>query len=155
MPRGASSSKYFNKVFELWGRKVKFVEYESEYGNSTERPSVKGKEGACADADSIIAKYKPFLVFGAGATGVFGECAGEQEARHVRRRRVLPGDVVPEVPPVPVGRRHGVRAHRVSERRVHRQAGREPSGEVGEGALKNKPRKIGIYVPNNDQYQPA
>ena len=71
-----SLRNYMNKLFELWGRKVKWVIYESQYGDSTAEAQSKGKEGACADATYIKNNLKPFGVY--GGSNVFAECAAER-----------------------------------------------------------------------------
>jgi hypothetical protein len=73
---------YFAKVFELWGRKVQYIDYLSKNGNSTDEALGQGQEGACADADDIISHYHPFMVVGTGKnggmTGVFAVCAAQR-----------------------------------------------------------------------------
>lgn len=142
---------YFNKIFELWGRKVKFIEYVSEFGNGTEEAQSRGKEGACADADSIIAKYKPFLVISGSAP--FGECAA------ARKLTVLgAGAYYPETwyrkhhPYIFAGvmeceRIAHLNAEYIGKRLAHRPA------KWAKQLEKNRPRVFGTYVPNNDQYQ--
>ena len=95
--------KYFNKSFELYGRTVKWVEYEAANGDSTEEAQSKGKEKACLDADEIVKSLNAFAVSGGSAP--FSECAAERGIDGLRRRRLLPRALLQEVPPVPLGRR--------------------------------------------------
>lgn len=78
----AQFRKYFEKIFELWGRKVQYIDYTSKNGNSTNEALGQDQNVACADADDIIAKYHPFMVVGTGknpgSTGVFAVCAGQR-----------------------------------------------------------------------------
>src|SRR5581483_9265309 len=72
---------YFNKMFETYGRKVTFIDYESKNGDSTQEAESMGREGACADATDIKTTYHPFMVIGGkngGTSSPFGECAAEQ-----------------------------------------------------------------------------
>ncbi len=75
--------KYFNKIFELWGRHVKYIDYVSKNGNSTDEALGKGSDVACSDADDIIAKHHPFMVVGtgknSGSTAVFAQCAAKRK----------------------------------------------------------------------------
>ena len=145
--------KYFNKVFELWGRQVKIIVYESEFGDSTEEALSKGKEGACADADSIMAKYKPFAVVGEGSTAVFGECAAE-------RKMFLPnsGAYYPETwyrkyhPYLWNGVMECERIAYQNAEYIGKRLAKRPA-KWAKQLQKDKPRVFGIWVPNNDQYQ--
>lgn len=145
--------KYFNKVFELWGRQVKMVVYESEYGNSTQEAQSRGKEGACADADSIIAKFKPFLVIGEGATAPFGECAAERKLNVYGAGAYYPETWYRKYHPylfsgvMECERIAYMNAEYLGKRLVGKPA------KWAKRAQKNKPRVFGTYVPNNDQYQ--
>ncbi len=145
--------KYFNKVFELWGRQVKMIVYESEFGNDTDEALSKGKEGACADADSIIAKYKPFAVVGEGATAVFGECAAERKIWMPSAGAYYPESWYRAHHPYLWGfvmeceRIAHQLAEYIGKRLAHRPAKWAKQRE------KNRPRVFGTWVPNNDQYQ--
>jgi hypothetical protein len=144
--------KYFNKVFELWGRKVRLVEYLSENGDSTQESLSQGKEGACADADAIIAKYKPYMVFGAGATGVFGECAAVKKLVTFDSGAYYPEWWYAKYHPylwagvMECTRISFQGAEWLGKRVVNRPA------KWARGAYKGLPRKLGIYVPDNDKY---
>lgn len=149
----AAFIKYFNRVFELWGRQVKMIVYESEFGDSTEEALSKGKEGACADADSIMAKYKPFAVVGEGSTAVFGECAAE-------RKMFLPnsGAYYPETwyrkyhPFLWNGIMECERIAYQNAEYIGKRLANRPA-KWAKRLEKDKPRVFGTWVPNNDQYQ--
>lgn len=144
--------KYFNKVFELWGRKVRMVEYLSENGDSTKEALSQGKEGACTDANAIISRFKPYVVFGAGATGVFGECAANKKLVTFGAGTYYPEWWYRQYHPyLWAGVMECTRiayqgAEWLGKRVVNRPA------KYARGVLKNLPRKIGIYVPDNDKY---
>lgn len=77
---------YFNKVYDLYGRKVQLVE-EHAVGNYTSELLNQGQSQACADADTIKNTLHafgeaglPYVIGdpnaqGAGGTGVFSVCA--------------------------------------------------------------------------------
>jgi hypothetical protein len=143
---------YFNKVSELWGRKVKLIEYLSEYGNSTDESLSKGKEGACADADSIKAKYKPFLIL--SGSSVFGECAAE------RKMTVLgAGAYYPETwyrkyhPYIWAGVMECERIAHMNAEYLGKRIVNRPAKWSKDLTLDKSKRVMGIYVPTNDQYQ--
>jgi hypothetical protein len=71
---------YFNKTFELYGRKLVIENFTS---NADELQEVqnKGREQACADATAIATERKPFAVIPGSQNlsyGPFSECAAER-----------------------------------------------------------------------------
>lgn len=58
---------YFGKMYDLYGRKIEFVMYNSRVSNGTDEAQGKNKEGACADATDIIQTVKGFMVLGYGS----------------------------------------------------------------------------------------
>ena len=143
---------YFNKVFELWGRKVKFIEYESEYGNSTDESLSKGKEGACADADSIIAKYKPFMVL--SGSSVFGECAAERKLNVYGAGAYYPETWYRKYNPyIFAGVMECERIAYFTAEYLGKRIINKPAKWSKDLTLDKSKRVMGIYVPNNDQYQ--
>ena len=74
--------KYFEQQFELYGRHIKWVDYESQHGNSTDEALGQGREGACLDATYIHDTLHAFAVVGGRNAGtvsaVFAECATER-----------------------------------------------------------------------------
>ncbi len=67
---------FYNKSYELYGRQVEFVRYESKFSNATTEALGGGREGACQDATLIADEMQAFGVTGGG--GVFAECAAEK-----------------------------------------------------------------------------
>ena len=55
---------YFNKVFELYGRQVQFVDFNSRTSNGIEEVQSRGQEGACADATDLAETEKVFARLG-------------------------------------------------------------------------------------------
>ncbi|MEX2395093.1 MAG: hypothetical protein WD826_11505, partial [Actinomycetota bacterium] len=76
-------TKYFEKVFELYGRKIEFVDFQSRVSNGVEEAQSRGEEGACADATDLAETHKVFAVVGYGSglteTQPFADCAAERK----------------------------------------------------------------------------
>ena len=73
---------WFGKVFELYGRQLEFVDFNSNVSNGVDEAQSRGKEGACADATEIAESIKAFAVVGYNPslieTHPFSECAVER-----------------------------------------------------------------------------
>lgn len=70
---------YFNKTYELYGRKVVFEDFHSSAGFSAELRN-EGREEACADATAIAEERKAFAVLPESlGFGPFSECAAEKK----------------------------------------------------------------------------
>jgi hypothetical protein len=143
---------YLNKVYELWGRKIKWVIYESQYGDSTAEAQSKGKEGACADATYIKNNLKPFGVY--GGSNVFAECAAERGLVTFWGGAYFPERWYDKYHPYVW--HTTMDCERIS-RQVAEYIGKRLANRPAKWAkgvtLKNKKRKFGTYVPNNDEYQ--
>ncbi len=142
---------YLNKLYEMWGRKVKWVIYESQYGDSTAEAQSKGKEGACADATHIKNTLKPFAVY--GGSNVFAECAAERGLVTFWGGAYFPERWYDKYHPYVWHTTMDCEriSRQVGEYIVKRLANRP--AKWAKGTLKNKNRKFGTYVPNNDEYQ--
>jgi len=151
--------KYLDTMFELYGRKIKWVDYESKYGNSTDEALSQGKEGACRDATYIKDTLHAFAVVGGKNTvGVlsapFSECAAE--------RKLLAFGAAPYYPETWYRAQHpyawgGVMecmriSYQLAEYIGKRLVGRKAKW-AGDALMKTKTRKFAIYVPDNDGYQ--
>jgi hypothetical protein len=147
---------WFNSVYDLYGRKVKHIRYESKNGDSTAEAQSQGKEGACLDADEVAKEIGAFAVGGrlAGGTGPFGECAAE--------RGVVVFQAGAYFPESWYRRYHPYLYHTLMEcERVSFQTaeyvGKRLAGEKATWALdplyQQQTRKFGTYVPDNDEYQ--
>ena len=149
--------KYFEKIFELWGRKVQYIDYISKNGNSTDESLGQGSDVACSDADDIIAKYHPFAVVGTGnnggATAVFAQCAAQRHLLTFGGGAYFPEWWFQKYHPyVWNGTMNCTmiayqNAEYVGKRLAHRNA------TWAKGLQKNKPRVFGLYVPTNVEYQ--
>jgi hypothetical protein len=150
--------KYFNKAFELYGRQVKLVTYESENGNSTNEAQAKGKEGACLDADKVSKELKAFGVIGrAGSTtAVFGECAAENG------RNLMAFDAAPYYPESWFKKYHPfmwggpMECERISyqlSEYLGKRLINKPAKWAGDAVTRTKTRYFGTYIPDNDGYQ--
>ena len=146
---------YMNKLYEMWGRKVKWVIYESQYGDSTAEAQSKGKEGACADATYIKNNLKPFGVYGgAGGSNVFAECAAERGMVTFWGGAYFPERWYDRYHPYVWHTTMDCEriSRQVAEYIAKRLANR-PAKWAKSATIKNMKRKFGTYVPNNDEYQ--
>src|SRR5207302_6237268 len=72
---------WFNKNYELYGRKVVITKYNGQ-GNSIDEAQNKGQEAACADATNLATTQRAFTGVLWGFTeesGVFTNCAVRQK----------------------------------------------------------------------------
>jgi hypothetical protein len=143
---------YFNKTYELYGRQVKYVEYESENGDSTAEAQSKGKEGACLDAEKIVKEFKAFGVD--GASQPFAECVAERKLVAFRGASYFPERLFQKHHPFIWNTT--MECERISLQTAEYMGKRlvnKPAKFAGDVALRAKPRKFGTYVPDNDGYQ--
>jgi hypothetical protein len=147
---------YFNKMFELYGRKVVLEKFGGQ-GNGTDEAQSKGQEAACADATAIATSVKAFgdIAYGFGyESGPFSDCAAQQKifvpfgAPYFPERDYIKWD-----PYIWGGVTECERiSHDVAEYMGKRLNGRNAKW-AGDSLLQQAPRKFGTYVPNNDDYQ--
>ena len=144
--------EYFNKSYELYGRKVKYVLYESKNGNSTEEAQSKGKQGACLDADEIVKEIKAFAVM--SGSHPFGECAAERKMPVFEAASYFPESFFRKY--------HPYLWNTVMEcERISYQLGEyigerlldKPAKWAGDAVMQKQTRYFGTYVPDNDGYQ--
>jgi hypothetical protein len=143
--------KYFNKVFELWGRQVKFVEWESQFGDETAEAQGRGKEGACADVNIIVNELKAFAVTDGGAA--FSECAAARKLMVIDAAAYYPETFYRKHHPYLWG---GVPECERIVRQMAEYYGKRLANKPAKhakGLEKDKVRKYGIYIPDNDAYQ--
>ncbi len=143
---------YFNKAYELYGRKVNYVKYESENGDSTAEAQSKGKEGACLDADKIVKEMKAFAV--AGSSQPFGDCAGERSLVVFGAAAYFPESYFAKYHPFLWNTTMECEriAHQTAEYMGKRLINK-PAKYAGDPVIRAKTRKFGTYVPDNDGYQ--
>lgn len=144
---------YFNKSFELYGRKVKWVVYTSQNGDSTAEAQSKGKEGACLDADHIAKELKAFGVLG-GAGWPFSECAAERKLMAFSAGAYYPERWYRKYHPYLWGTVMECEriSYQVAEYVGKRLLNREAKW-AGDAVTQKKMRKFGTYVPDNDGFQ--
>jgi hypothetical protein len=143
---------FFNKSYELYGRQLKYQEYTSENGNSTDEAQSKGKEGACLDADKIAKEIKAFAVM--GGSSPFGECAAERQMVVFAAGAYYPESWYK--------RYHPYLWENIMEcERIAYQTGEyigkrlmnRPAKWAGDITMRSKTRYFATYVPDNEGYQ--
>lgn len=143
---------YFNKTYELYGRKLKYVIYESENGNSTDEAQSKGKEGACLDAEKVAKEIKAFGVF--GGSSPFGECAAERQMMVYTAGAYFPETWYRKYHPYLWGTVMECEriSYQVSEY-IGKRLINKKAKWAGDAITQAKTRYFGTYVPDNDGYQ--
>lgn len=145
--------EYFNETYELYGRTVEFIEYESRFGDATQEALGGGREGACQDATYIAEELGAFAVTSRNtSSGPFSECAAE------RGLVVFDGGAYfsegffekwsPYVYNITMSCDR-ISVH-LAEYTVKRLAGK-PAAFAG-GELQGQTRRFGTYVPDNEEY---
>jgi hypothetical protein len=143
---------YFNKAFELYGRTVKWVDYESENGNSTDEAQSKGKEGACLDADYVVKEMKAFA--SSSGSSPYSECAGERKMVVFSAAAYYPESFFKKYHPYLWG--GAMECERISYQvgeYIGKRLGHNAAKWAGDAATRVKSRVYGTYVPDNDGYQ--
>ena len=71
---------HFDEMYETYGRKIEWIEYESEFGDSTLETQGRGREGACLDAEVVAEELDAFAVVGerSALSKPFSECAAQR-----------------------------------------------------------------------------
>lgn len=71
---------HFDETYETYGRTIEWIEYESEFGDSTLETQGRGREGACLDAEVIAEELDAFAVVGerTALSKPFSECAAQR-----------------------------------------------------------------------------
>jgi hypothetical protein len=148
---------YLNETYELYGRQVRWVRWESQFGNATDEVQSKGREGACLDADVIASELKAFAVVGerAGAvSGPFAECAAQRGLVVLNGAAYFPERFYRDLHPYVWAFTMECEriSYQVAEYIGKRLAGK-PARWAGDPLLAAKTRTFATYVPNNDEYQ--
>jgi hypothetical protein len=150
---------YFNKVFDLYGRKVVFDDFDSKVSNGIEEAQSRGAEGACADATDLAETNKVFGVVqyagGMAETQPFADCAAERklfvpfgasyfpEQYYTKRWHPYVWHVLQECERI---------SHDVAEYVGKRLLNRKAKWAL-DPVYKKQNRVFGTYVPDNDGYQ--
>jgi hypothetical protein len=141
---------YFNEMYELYGRQVEFVEYESRFGDATAEAVGGGREGACQDATYIAEEMGAFAVRAGG--GAFSECAAERGLVVFAGGPYFSEGFFQKWSPYVYNTTMScdrVSAH-VAEYIEKRLAGK-PAEFAGDD-LQGQERTFGTYVPDNEEY---
>ncbi len=151
---------YFNKVYELYGRKVVIKPWTSS-ANSTDEAQSKGQAQACADAVAIAKDVKAYgdasinlNGSGFGGSGPFAECAAKNklveffggayyDETWYRQQHPYVWHYVMECERI---------SHLVGED-IDKQLIDRKATWAGDVALQQSKRVFGTYVPNNPPYQ--
>ncbi|HET9732739.1 MAG TPA: hypothetical protein VFP54_08705 [Acidimicrobiales bacterium] len=150
---------YFNKVYDLYGRKV-VIQDVNATGNSTQEALNQGQSQACADADNIANQVHAFGELGlgenftgAGGSGPFSQCAVQQKLVEFSGGAYFDETWYQQQNPyvwdVPMD------CERISTQLAEatdKLLVGKPAQYAGDPALQSQTRKFGTYVPNLPQY---
>jgi len=143
---------YFNKYYELYGRQIEFIEWESENGNSTDEVQGRGREGACADATYIKQELKAFAVVSGSAP--FGECAAERKMVVFQAAAYYGESWFKKFHPY--AWHYVMECERISYQVAEYLGKRlvnKPAKWAADATYQRTTRKFGMYIPDNDGYQ--
>ena len=144
--------EHFNKHYELYGRKVEVIRYESKFGNATAEALGGGREGACQDATLIKDELKAFAVSGGG--GTFSECAAERGLVVFGAAAYFSESFYDKWSPYLY--ETTMSCDRISTHipeYVGKRLVGKPAKWAGDPELAKQTRKFGTYVPDNEEYQ--
>ncbi|MBA3654622.1 MAG: hypothetical protein H0W70_10565 [Actinobacteria bacterium] len=153
---GMEYVQWFNKMFELYGRRVELNIFDGQ-GNGTEEAQSKGQQAACADATNIALTQKSFgaVAWGFGyMSQPFSECAAQQKLYVSLGAPYFPErDFKKWNPYVWAGVMECERiSHDVAEY-IGKRLAHKNAKWAGDLALQNAQRRFATYVPDNDGYQ--
>jgi len=144
---------YFNENYELYGRKVEVIEYESEFGNGTAELLGQGREGACQDATKIVEELHAFAVI-SESSQVFSECAAERGLMVLSSGAYSSDEWYQELHPYAWHLTMGCTpiSDHVAEYLGKRLERSDDLAEFAGGDLQGEPRKFGTYIPDIETY---
>jgi hypothetical protein len=145
--------KEFERKYELYGRHVEWVDFESRFGNDTQETQGRGREGACLDAEVVANELHAFAVTGdrAAVSKPFADCAAQ--------RGVVVLDGASYASEKFYRDRHPYAwAFITSCDRINYQVGEyvgkrlvnRPAKYAGDADMAKQTRKFGIYTPVSD-----
>lgn len=146
--------EYFNEAFELYGRRVELIEYPSRYGDPLAEALGGGREGACADATDIAERLQVFGVVELAPSFAFEQCAAERQLVVFNANSFASASFYDRHHPylwAPAMdcERTGVQlGEYVTKRLLDR-----PARWAGDPTLQARDRRLGVYVPDLDEYQ--
>jgi hypothetical protein len=150
---------YFNKVYELYGRKVVVEPYTS--GSNYTAELLNGNQAqACADADAIAHQMKAFgdVGFGddfeGGGTGVFAQCAAQQKLVEFEGAGYYNEAYYQSLNPYVWNNvQECQRIAEMSAEVYGTLLANKPASYAGDASLQHQTRKFGTYVPGLPQYE--
>lgn len=149
---------YFEKVFDLYGRKIQYVDFNSKSSNGVQEAQSKGQDAACADATDISQSVHAFADLGYATSFIesqpFAECAKQHTIFVPFGASYFPESYFQRWNP------YVWHVYMECQRIGHDVAeyvGKRLNGRAAKWALdatyKKQTRKFGVYVPDNDGYQ--
>jgi hypothetical protein len=150
---------YFNKVFDLYGRKV-VIEPMQATGNATTEALGQGQAQACADADTITNQMHAFgedgLLdnFQAAGTGPFSQCAADDKLVEFNGDAYFDeGTFQTQNPYVWSTTQDCTRISSSEAEVVGTLLAGKKAIYAGDPTLQNETRKFATYVPSVKQYR--
>jgi hypothetical protein len=146
--------KYFNKVYDLYGRHVVVKTFNST-ANATEEALGQGQAGACADADTIANSMHAFAEAGlvGGGTAPFSQCAADDHLVEFNGDAYFDEGTFQSLNPYVWSTTQDCTRVSASEAEV---VGSLLAGKkaiyAGDPALRTETRKFGGYTPNVGAY---
>lgn len=149
--------QYLNDHYELYGRTVRWIRYESRFGSSTDEAQSKGREAACLDAGVVADELGAFAVVGTRAapvSGPFAECAAQRGVAVLNGAAYFPERFYAALHPYVWAFTMECEriSYQVAEYIGKRLVGK-PAKWAGDPLLASQNRSFATYVPNNDEYQ--
>jgi hypothetical protein len=147
--------QFFNQMYDLYGRQVKHVVWESQNGDSTAEAQSKGKEGACLDAEVIAKEIGAFAMEDRpGGTGPMGECLAERGVVAFNAGAYFPETWYRSYHPYIYNTL--MECERISLQTaeyVGKRLGNKKAKWALDPLYQQQTRVFGTYVPDNDEYQ--
>jgi hypothetical protein len=147
---------WFNENYELYGRQVELVPYESQFGDATQETLGQGREGACQDATRIAEEMDAFGVVsevGGANSAVFAECAAERDLVVFAGATNYPESFFEDLHPFVWNTT--MSCDRIAEHSAAYIGNRligDTAQFAGDPDLASQERLIGSYTPDNDAY---
>lgn len=144
--------EHLNETYELYGRRVEIIEYESQFGNSTLEALGQGREGACQDATKIVEELRAFAVI--EGSDVFAECAAERGLVVFQGGAYMPEEWYEAQHPYvwALTMSCTVVADHVAEYIGKRMVATAGTADFAGGKLHGQERAFGTYIPDREQY---
>jgi hypothetical protein len=144
---------YFGRYYELYGRKIEWIDYDSRFGDSTAETQGKGREGACLDAEVVANELHAFAVMGdrTALSKPFTECAAQRgvvvldgasyaSENFYRQRHPYAWATITDCERI---------NHQVFEY-IGKRLNDRPARWAGDPAMRTRKRVFGVYTPVGD-----